>query len=549
MADTTAIAAPSDPPRRVWLPLLGAVLFAAAHTQAPDLYSNQNQYYLHGLAAGGYGDLRTDWLSTTADPTPVFSTVVATAYRYLGLWPLQVVYVAVLMGYFLCLTRIAGKLTFRPTTVAGQIALAAGLIVVHSAIVRVASVELVGKDYPWYFHAGIANQYVLGPVFQPSVVGVLLITALMAFADNWPRLAAVLVAVTCTFHSTYLLPGAMLIAGMMFALWRLARPGAALATGGLALLGVAAVLAYNLTHFAPTSAEQFADAQRIVAWGRIPHHTDPSVWLDWVAGLQIVWIIAGIAAYRRTGLFPVLVTATAISIALSLTQVVTGSAFLALVFPWRLSAVLVPLATLAAVTAGARGVERILPRVTLAVLAGVATAVAVIGSVLVIGRGYQDTPAEAGLLRYIDANHRPGELYLLPTKFPDPPQGRGTGSSTFMPNSAPPDRPTIFALQRFRLGTGAAAYIDYKSIPYKDSDVLEWHTRVANVERWYDIPDWDAAGVIDEITSPEVGATHVVVPAGTAVRSDRLVRVFQDSAYAVYRIEQGDGPGSEPGAR
>ena len=162
-------------------------------------------------------------------------------------------------------------------------------------------------------------------------------------------------------------------------------------------------------------------------------------------------------------------------------------------------------------------------------------------AVLVTGAGYQESPAETGLLRYVAKNHRPGELYLLPTRFPEPPKVRGVGSSTFMPQSAPLDRPAIFALQRFRLGTGAAAYIDFKSIPYKDTDVLEWHGRVADAERWYATPDWDAAGVIDEITAPGVGATHVVVPAGVSVRSDRLVRVFEDSAYAVYRIEPGAG--------
>ena len=38
--------------------LAGAVVFALAHTQAPLYWSNQNQYFLHGLAQGGLGDLR-----------------------------------------------------------------------------------------------------------------------------------------------------------------------------------------------------------------------------------------------------------------------------------------------------------------------------------------------------------------------------------------------------------------------------------------------------------------------------------------------------------
>ena len=63
-------------PRLALVAVLAAA-FAAAHTQAPLFFSNQNQYLLHGLAAAGYGHLSADWLSTTADPTPLFSAGVA----------------------------------------------------------------------------------------------------------------------------------------------------------------------------------------------------------------------------------------------------------------------------------------------------------------------------------------------------------------------------------------------------------------------------------------------------------------------------------------
>ena len=43
-----------DPSRpRLFLVLILAAGFAAAHTQSPLFYSNQNQYLLHGLAEAG----------------------------------------------------------------------------------------------------------------------------------------------------------------------------------------------------------------------------------------------------------------------------------------------------------------------------------------------------------------------------------------------------------------------------------------------------------------------------------------------------------------
>src|SRR6478752_583413 len=81
--------------------ILLAVAFAVAHTQSPLYYSNQNQYFLHGLAAGGHGHLSHDWLANTTDPTPVFSALVAAGYRYLGEWVFQAAFFLLLVGYFL----------------------------------------------------------------------------------------------------------------------------------------------------------------------------------------------------------------------------------------------------------------------------------------------------------------------------------------------------------------------------------------------------------------------------------------------------------------
>src|SRR6476620_3752090 len=79
---TPAIDVPAPRLPRVAL-LLVAAVFALAHAQAPLYYSNQNQYFLHGLAQGGRGFLDEDWLARTADPTPAFSALVAFTYRYL----------------------------------------------------------------------------------------------------------------------------------------------------------------------------------------------------------------------------------------------------------------------------------------------------------------------------------------------------------------------------------------------------------------------------------------------------------------------------------
>src|SRR5579884_2760790 len=85
--------------RAVVLFLGGAAVFAAAYCQAPLYYSNQNQYFLHGLAAAGDGELRHDWLAQTRDPTPLFSGLVAFTARWLHPWVFYADY-ALLQGAY-----------------------------------------------------------------------------------------------------------------------------------------------------------------------------------------------------------------------------------------------------------------------------------------------------------------------------------------------------------------------------------------------------------------------------------------------------------------
>src|SRR6266542_352652 len=347
--DAAKTALPILPRAREWLTvglfLVGAALFALAYCQAPLFYSNQNQYFLHGLAQAGEGLLDEDWLANTRDPTPVFSGLVALTVRYLHPWAfhlfyalLQGAYAAAILGLF---TIVVG----RDTAARRWPVFVALFVAVHSALGRWVSYHWFGQDYPWFFQAGVAGQYLLGPVLQPSAFGVLLVAAVWLFVRGRPFLAAISVALAATLHSTYLVVGGLLTLGFVWSLWAEGRPRRALAVGGLTLALVVPVLIYVFMAFRPTSPEVFAEAQDILANVRIPHHARPDRWLDSVAVLQIAWIVLALMLVRRTRLFSVLAVPFLLSVLLTLAQVATGSHTLGLLFPWRVSAVLVPVAT------------------------------------------------------------------------------------------------------------------------------------------------------------------------------------------------------------
>jgi hypothetical protein len=507
------------------LPFVFAILFALAHTQSPLYYSNQNQYFLSGLADAGAGNLNHDWLANTADPVPVFSAFVAICFKYLGTWPFHIVFFLALVGYYLALWWLVAPKG------AGQLFWATLLIVAHAGIVRFGSDRLLGADYPWFLHCGLASQYVLGPGLQPSVVGVLLLASVAAYANGRSILAAGLAAGANLIHATYLVPACFLISGYLVGDFvrnqnRIAGRSALLAT----VLVLPAVV-YSWMTFAPTDPNSFAESQRVLSEIRIPHHTRPARWFDWVAGLQVIWMLLGLLAVRRTRLFiPLGVTYLLVAVGTGLVAL-TNNSTLSLLFPWRVTAVLIPVSTALIFARAARLPTPVFVR---ALLVGVVLLCAGGGLfVMTEALGYREPEAENPALQYVAETQRPNELYLVPARFPKPSTTRGVYSNTF---AKPPDpsKPVFFEMARFRLFTQAPVYIDFKSIPYRDTEVLEWHRRVGNAERWFTNLNWDRTGTTAELAYE--GITHVVAPSGVELQCSRLELLFEGGAYRVYRF-------------
>lgn len=518
----------------IWTAL--GVAFALAHTQAPLYFSNQHQYFLHGHAQAGVGDLRNDWLATTLDPTPVFSSGVAFIQRYLHEFIFQILFFVMIAGYFYCLVGAGALLIPDGPNRGGTLyVLAAMLIFVHAGILRYGSRNVFGVDYPWFLQSGVAGQYVLGPGIQPSAFGVLLLGSVVVFAHGRPTLAVVLSSCACLIHPTYLLAAAMMTVTYMVLLLRERGKWPALRLGLLALLLVAPIVAYSVITFAPSSIEQFRTSQAIIADFRIPHHARIDRWLDKIALLQVLWVGLAIVLARKTCWFLLLLIPALMSLTLTLLQWATGDHTLALVFPWRISVVCVPLATAIIFTLIAL---RIPWTIETRVIASVLIFGSVIGGIIVMAQrlAYGADERERPALEHVRDTRQPGNVYLIPVRLPPTKPGPpGVFSASFAP---PPtgDQKTFISvdLQRFRLFTGAAAYVDYKAIPYKDVDVLEWKRRLDQVQKWYAAKDWSDPAMRKELREERI--THVLIPADRPEPGTGYTREYGDDYYRVYRI-------------
>ncbi|VTU01987.1 Uncharacterized protein OS=Chroococcidiopsis thermalis PCC 7203 GN=Chro_5070 PE=4 SV=1 [Gemmataceae bacterium] len=537
MPEPTPAPAPAAAPRsHVLEALLLAVAFAVAHTQSPLYYSNQNQYFVHGLANGGHVNLSHDWLAGTTDPTPVFTALVAFGYKHLGEWSFQAAYFALLAGYFLSVRWLVAALPGVPDTRAFRLIWAAGFVAAHAAVLRVLSVKLWGVDYPWFLQAGVAGQYVLGPGLQPSAFGVLLVAGLAAFAHRRSTLACGLVAAACAFHSTYVLAAGSLVLGFLVVLFREDDDAGPLALRGLVLasLVVAPVAAFTLFTFGPHDPRTFETAQHILADVRIPHHCNIDRWLDGVAVAQLAWAAAGVVLLRRSRIFVPLAIAALIGFGLTLAQYEYEVTTLALAFPWRITVVLVPLATAAILARTAS----LLPDASWVAWVGAAVVVALAGAgawVTVTRQGYRAGEDEAPLYDFVRAHSGPTQVYLLPVRIPAVGGGRGAMSASFTPPPRPKPGSNLIPvdLQRFRLHTGTPIYVDFKSVPYFETEVLEWLRRMQQCEEWY-AGDWSAPGRLQKLRAEKI--THVVTPADKPLTAEYLEEVHADPAYIVYRL-------------
>jgi hypothetical protein len=525
-----------------------SLLFGVAYTQPRLYYSNQNQYFLHGLARGGLGYLKHDWLANTADPTPVFSAVVAFTYRHLNESFFYFYYILILGIYFHALLGIFEHLSGGRATTRTRLGFIALLFLLHSALLRWSSAQLFGIDYPWYFQAGVANQYILGAGLQPSVFGVFLVLSVADFLHDRPFLAGTWAVLAAGLHSTYLLSGASLTLAYLYLLVRGRRFREALLLSVWALLLVSPILVYILRMFGPTSPEAFTQAQHILAHFRIPHHAQVDRWLDGIAWAQIGWILVAMYLVRGSRLFVVLVVCFGVGLALTLVEVGTGNDTLALLFPWRIASILVPIATAIVLTwivqrvaawfsSGSLWQERIAPTTCVALIA-----LTVAGGVYItyFGLGYRTNPQELDLLESILDGRSTGDVFLLPVEVPKlTAASRGAASLNFTP---PPERSTqdqniSLDLQQFRLFTGAPIYVDFKSVPYKDVEVLEWHERVLWNHQLFEQRDWNDEQIKRELRRR--GITHVVVPADRDIRCDALETSYSGSKYyRLYRVRR-----------
>lgn len=485
-----------------------------SHTLAPLYSDNQTTKFVIGLARAGRGELARDWLAGRADPLPPFTALVTLTYRFLPEAAFYAYFTAAAGVFLYALHGIADRAAgLRRSPARGALFLAALLVLYSRLAIHLAAAWGVG-DLPSLFRRGLAGQYVLGPVFQPCVFGVLLLLAVRLFLEDRRYPAAAALAVAAVFHPAYLLTALALLAAFTIPAGG-RRPALGPALVFLVLVGPVAVA--TRVAFAPVDPTLWRQGLRFLVHERIPHHAVASVWFHGGEVFQVLLMAAGILAAGDRRLRLALAVPFAAGLALTVIQVATGSDALALVAPWRVSAILVPasvavlLARLVAVMVPVH--PRAPARRTALAVAAMVVAVTVAAGVHFQWTAFRDrarSPA-AALFAYVRGHLAPGDLYLVP--------------------------PRDDALDPFRLDAGAPILVNWKSHPYRlDDELAEWRRRMERADRVYAAPAGSVCAAAEALART-YGITHVVLPReGDDPGCPGWREVYRNPGYAVYRL-------------
>ena len=492
------------------------IVFAISYTQSPLYTSNQNTYLLHGLANGNLGFLSYDWMANTTDPFPVFSLLVSLTYLNASTFLFYIYYVIILCVFICSIVGITSIVWGVDRSYREYLTYFVVINSICSATFGFLSYKIVGVNLSSIVQGGVAGQYILGPVFQPSTFGVFLLLSVYAFLRNKPFISVLFLGVAANFHASYLLSAAALSLSYITIIILEKKYRKALLVGLLSLIVVAPVVSYSFLSFAPTSPEIMSQAQSILVDYRIPHHAKIGVWFGISTLIKLAIVIFALLVLRKKRIWFVILIPFLASLSLTLIQVLTESKFLALLFPWRISSFLVPLSSF--VLAGGavyfifHRYAQVINNYKKAINLCLTTALVLffLSGIFISYLKYKNfNKADfIPMMNFVTATKVKDDIYLIPT-----------------------------GLERFRLQTGSRILVDKKTHPYKDVEVIDWYNRIQIANKFFTGNTESQCDVLQDISS-QYGVTHVVISnEENLLNCGFLHKTFNDGIYSVYKIK------------
>ncbi|WP_413163063.1 DUF6798 domain-containing protein [Capilliphycus salinus ALCB114379] len=489
--------------------MIFGLILGVSYVQEPLYTSNQNTKFLQGLAKAGLGYLDRDWLANTLDPLPVFTELVWFTSAFLHPYFFYLYYIILFGVYVYSLLGIA-ETVFKFNTPVKKIVYLVFIVTLHCLQIRIFDFKT-----HVYLHYGVAEQYILGDYFQTSNFGVLILLSIHLFLREKIVLSVFALAGAATVHPAYLPSAALLTLSYLIILYTKKRRFQPIfLVGGLSFLLALPVTLYMFFVFQPTTPE-IAELAKSLIVNRIPHHSFPTAWFNSIAFVQILVIILAIYLVRKTRLFVILGVPFAFATVATVLQLLIKNNTLGFITPWRVSAFLVPLSSCLIWAAILGNIfDKNYPVLQKHQKSILFVSLIILSIYVFVGaedqiRELENRPDYANVMDFVKTNRQPEDLYLVPHT-----------SGNFI---------------EFRLYTGVPILANYKSHPYKDIEVIEWHNRLMMAQRFYspDFRETRCQALEEAVKAYPI--THVITELGDINPCPGWTQIYDDQRYKVYK--------------
>jgi hypothetical protein len=440
--------------------LVVSVIFFAISAYNDFPASNQNMHALHASVLSGFTPgLSEDWLYKTTDPFPL-ATWTTALFLKLGPGGVYFLYFLVVAAFMLAVVVFLNSSNGQKD--APDSYLWSGLTVLCALVVG----RVLGLS------AGVADQLILGSYWQPSEAGVILVISVLLFASGQLVWSAVCAALAVVLHpgtafGALILETAACVRLMVERQWR-----QLLTLGGVFSLLVLPPLIQTMIQFLPTTSDLAVRASHILAREKIPFHAIPATWVTTRDVVKIFMIAIAAYVYRKQNERLAFVISIALFLSLA-TTVIFGfldDDRLLLLFPWRVSAVLAPIALVLIVSEMLNGLRHTwiyqnqkLVFIPITLLAGSVQFMKI----------YHDYPGFMPSY-WIEATFRSGAYDM---QVQDRIERRNVMDWAKTQN--PADLYLVpLDFEQFRIKSGRPIFVDWKSHPFKDVEVIEWKRRM-----------------------------------------------------------------------
>lgn len=484
--------------------LVGVVCVFASLSKAEftQFTSNQHTYLAHALAIAEFPEtLGRDWFVNTLDPVPVFTRLSVPLLRWGALSSANVVLGVIFLATLSALSGVMAEDRPRVRLVASAIF---GIVAVGGGLLRRIAFD------------GVANQQAYSPYWQPANFGVFLVVAVwLAFSDAFAY-AVVVASVAAWVHPTYVVSALVFTVGLCASIaWADKQGRRATIVGLLGFVCVLPPAALAYATFLPTSPSIAHRAAELLVTERLPHHANAGSWVGWLTVVQCLPVMfASIVCRGQRRVM--LISWFVITIVVSLVAALRHSAELDLLFPWRTSVWLVPACSAIAIGVCTSAALRYFAALRLErylVAAALLGLFAVGVSTLARKHGTDDFRG-VRLARAVAEGERRKWTTVVPPDW-----------------------------EGLRLNAPISIFVDFKSHPYKDVEVLEWHRRLVLARAVY-ASDRSACHALDTLLVSDARVGFVLAPPSTDLAGcARAALAVRDADGYLFKIRGRTAPG------